>query len=54
MYYKEEWIDGILYWKSSPDGEWHSFTMQQYKDKCLKLESEVRRLKQLLQEAGKL
>jgi hypothetical protein len=44
MYYKEEWINGILYWKSSPNGEWIAFTMQQYKDRCLKLENGLKNL----------
>ena len=44
MYYKEEWINGILYWKATPNGEWIAFTMQQYKDKCLKQDAELKNL----------
>lgn len=45
MYYKEEWINGILYWKATPNGEWHAFTKQQYLDKCLQLERELGKLR---------
>lgn len=45
MYYKEEWINGILYWKAIPNGEWHAFTKQQYLDKCLQLERELGKLR---------
>ena len=27
MYYEEQWIDGKLCWRSSPDGEWAAFTL---------------------------
>jgi hypothetical protein len=42
MYYKEEWINGKLYWKSSPDGEWKPFTIQQYVDRCLNMEAQLK------------
>jgi len=33
MYYKEEWINGKLYWKGTPEGSWVEMTSQQYADK---------------------
>ena len=45
MYYKEEWINGKLFWKSSPNGEWIEFTKQQYAERCLKLEIELKNLR---------
>lgn len=44
MYYKEEWINGKLYWKASPNGEWVEFTKQQYVERLLKVESELKNL----------
>jgi hypothetical protein len=44
MYYKEEWINGKLYWKASPNGEWIEFTKQQYAERLLKVESELKNL----------
>lgn len=44
MYYKEEWINGKLYWKASPNGEWVEFTKQQYAERLLKAESELKNL----------
>lgn len=50
MYYKEKWINEKLYWKSSANGKWIPFTIYQYKDRVLKLESELKLLthKQLI------
>lgn len=42
MYYKEEWINGKLFWKASPSGEWIEFTKQQYAERLLKVESELK------------
>lgn len=44
MYYKEEWINGKLYWKASPNGQWIEFTKQQYAERLLKVESELKNL----------
>jgi hypothetical protein len=44
MYYKEEWINGKLFWKASPNGEWIEFTKQQYAERLLKAESELKNL----------
>lgn len=44
MYYKEEWINGKLYWKGSPNGEWIEFTKQQYAERLLKAEAELKNL----------
>jgi len=44
MYYKEEWINGKLFWKSSPNGVWIEFTKQQYAERLLKAESELKNL----------
>jgi tRNA(Ile2) C34 agmatinyltransferase TiaS len=45
MYYKEEWINGKLFWKATPNGEWVEFTKQQYIERCLKLETELKNLR---------
>ena len=44
MYYKEEWIDGKLYWKGSLNGEWIEFTKQGYAERLLKVQSELKNL----------
>ena len=44
MYYKEEWINGKLCWKSTPNGEWIPFTIGQYKERVLKSEAELKNL----------
>jgi hypothetical protein len=44
MYYKEEWIRGKLYCKASPNGEWVEFTNNQYAERLLKAESELKKL----------
>lgn len=43
MYYKEEWINGKLCWKATPNGEWIPFTIEQYKKRVLKLEAELKK-----------
>lgn len=44
MYYKEEWINGKLWWKGTPNGEWIPFTIGHYKERVLKLEAELKNL----------
>ena len=44
MYYKEEWIGRELYWKSSPNGSWVPFTKEQYRERCLRLEAELKKI----------
>ena len=29
MYYEEKFIDGVLYWRGTPDGEWQQYTAKQ-------------------------
>ena len=41
MYYKEKWIDGRLFWKASPKGQWVEFTKEQYIQRVIELEQEL-------------
>lgn len=44
MYYKEEWVNGKLCWKGTPDGEWIPFGISQYKNKCIELQEKIKKL----------
>lgn len=44
MYYKEQWVNGQLCWKSTPNGKWIPFTIGQYKDRVLELEETIKLL----------
>lgn len=35
MYYEEQVIDGILHWRSTPDGKWEAFTAGQLTRKLM-------------------
>lgn len=49
MYYVEEWINGKLCWKAHPNAKWTAFAIGDYKEKVLKLEKEILKLKEQLQ-----
>ena len=37
MYYREKWINGWLFYKTEPKGEWQRVSLEQYRDRCLTL-----------------
>jgi len=37
MYYREKWINGWLFFKTEPKGEWQRVSLEQYRDRCLNL-----------------
>lgn len=41
MYYEEKVVDGVLCWRSQPDGEWTVYTAQQLTDRLIRLTAEV-------------
>lgn len=48
MYYEEKEIDGKLYCKTSPNGEWEMFTLEQMANKYLSLKEKIRELERKL------
>lgn len=40
MYHKEEIIDGILCYKSSPNDDWHPYTLEALTDKIVSCRKE--------------
>lgn len=41
MYYSEEWINGELYYKHTPNGSWIKFTAEMYKQRVIERELEI-------------
>lgn len=33
MYYQEKCVDGVWLYKTTPDGNWHEFTFEMYRNK---------------------
>ena len=48
MYYREKWINGWLFYKTEPKGEWQRVSLEQYRDRCLTLEHEIEILRTAL------
>jgi hypothetical protein len=48
MYYAEKWVNGELCFRVSPSSEWTPFTLSQYKNKVLKLEQKLKRIKNII------
>ena len=48
MYYREKWINGWLFFKTEPKGEWQRVSLEQYRDRCLTLEHEIEILRTAL------
>jgi hypothetical protein len=48
VFYEEKLIDGVWYWRTSPDGEWILFTQEKY---IAKLEREITSLREQLKES---
>lgn len=46
MFYQEKIIDGFWHMKSTPDGKWRRFNEQNYISKILRLEKEIKNLKE--------
>ena len=44
MYFQETVINGRLYCKYTPDGEWHKVTAQNLTDRLLKAENRINEL----------
>lgn len=42
MFYEEKVIDGVLCWRSSPDGEWVKKTPEQLTDALVALRKDMR------------
>lgn len=42
MYYEEKWMEGELYYRHTPKGEWIKFTESQYRLRVLELERQVK------------
>jgi len=38
MYYDEQVIEGILHWRSTPDGKWRKFTLRQLTERLVWME----------------
>ena len=49
MYYKEEVINGVLCFKTTPNGEWKQFTLEQLTNKIVNLKNEVSQLNKELE-----
>lgn len=45
MYYAERWIDGLLHYKTTPDGEWRPFSIRMYANRIEEREKEIMCLK---------
>lgn len=44
MYHEEKMIDGVLYWRGMPDGEFVSYGIKALSAKILELQEEVTQL----------
>jgi len=53
MYFAECVIDGVLCWKSSPNGDWKQYTPKQLTDKLFALQDEHTDLKCQLERVNK-
>jgi len=41
MYYVEQWIEGRLYYKHTPDGDWKEFSLEMYAKRVMEREKEI-------------
>jgi hypothetical protein len=41
MYYAEQWIEGRLYYKHTPNGEWKEFSLEAYAKRVMEREKEI-------------
>lgn len=49
MYYREEWINGKLMYKHTPNGEWKEFSKEMLYKRIIEREEEILSLKYDLQ-----
>ena len=45
MYYDEAWINGVLKYRTSPDGPWYVYTTEQLYRRITELQQEVNKLR---------
>lgn len=44
MYYQEKWINGLLFFKTTPDGNWKPFSIEKYAERVKEMEQERNKL----------
>ena len=56
MYYREKWINGELHYTLNPKGNWIPFTKEDYTQRVLELEKQVKKcdLADVVEPNGKL
>jgi hypothetical protein len=54
MYYEEQMIDGVMHWRSTPDGVFEPYTLESLSTRYAQLKQEVGRMlgKQSIVEAA--
>ena len=53
MYYEEKCVDGILYWRRSPNEEFRAFTLRELSKKIIKLKTVISELEDELENLSK-
>jgi hypothetical protein len=48
MYYNEQWFEGKLYYKTTPNGDWKPFTQEMLYKRIVEREEEILILKHTL------
>jgi hypothetical protein len=49
MYREEKVIDGILHWRSQPDGVWYQYTLQALTERITQIQRELVKINEFLE-----